>query len=291
MKPALVILPRKIIHVAKPAFHGPKLKILQWNCLADGLAQQGTRNVRAARYQIVRRPNREKLRNAGDFVLCPAVCLENSRRQDLFLQEIRQSDADLLCIQELNHHDEWAAGELRGLGYEGIWLPKQPSPAEQFGAPPDGVALYWRRDRFEVVQGPGGEYFSEVVCGGRSKSVSVVPTPRRLSFGSGSLTPCPSDMGAPCLSLAATAGLCLGGAAGPIGLGSSGDRGREHFAPQSQERGGERQDTRGAGQRGRGGGSMTGDPNCHAAALSPCQLLGLGAGEGSPRASPRPDGS
>ncbi len=52
----------------------------QWNCLADGLAQ------------------------AGDFVRAPPAVLSWEARAPLVLAELSEADADLLCLQEVNHY-------------------------------------------------------------------------------------------------------------------------------------------------------------------------------------------
>ncbi len=46
--------------------------------------------------------------------------------------------------------------ELRQRGYEGLFWPKQCSPAEQYGFPCDGCALFYRKLRFEPVDVPIG---------------------------------------------------------------------------------------------------------------------------------------
>ena len=46
--------------------------------------------------------------------------------------------------------------EMRQRGFTGLFWPKQCSPAEQYGFPCDGCALFYRNLRFEPVDAPNG---------------------------------------------------------------------------------------------------------------------------------------
>ena len=48
--------------------------------------------------------------------------------------------------------------ELRERGYAGHFWPKPCSPAEQYGFPCDGCALFYRRQRFEAVREVDGAF-------------------------------------------------------------------------------------------------------------------------------------
>ncbi|KAG2495540.1 hypothetical protein HYH03_006483 [Edaphochlamys debaryana] len=127
----------------KPA--AAHFKVLQWNVLADGLAQN------------------------GDFCMVPPSCLEWEYRKPLLLQELLEADADIICLQELNHFDELrqALGEL---GYDGAFREKHASPALKYEYPPDGMAVFYRRSRFSVVPGGvEGRSFQDD-CTGREQS-------------------------------------------------------------------------------------------------------------------------
>lgn len=54
--------------------------------------------------------------------------LEWDYRFRLVLAEVAESNADIICIQELNHYEELLK-QLQKLGYEGTFLPKNCSPA------------------------------------------------------------------------------------------------------------------------------------------------------------------
>lgn len=98
-------------------------KVLQWNILADGLAQH------------------------GDFCKVPPGCLEWEYRKPLLLQEIFEANADIICLQELNHFEDLRKA-LKELGYDGAFREKRASPALKYEYPPDGMAVFYRRDRF-----------------------------------------------------------------------------------------------------------------------------------------------
>ncbi|KXZ50586.1 hypothetical protein GPECTOR_16g761 [Gonium pectorale] len=110
----------------KPA--GAHFKVLQWNVLADGLAQN------------------------GDFCRVPPGCLEWEYRRPLLLQEILEANADIICLQELNHFDELRQ-VLAELGYDGAFREKHASPALKYEYPPDGMAVFYRRQRFSCGAG------------------------------------------------------------------------------------------------------------------------------------------
>lgn len=103
------------------------LTVLQWNMLADGLAQN------------------------GDYVkVAPEVLLWGSRER-LVLQEILSSQADLVCLQEACHFDDCLQPELRQAGYKGFFFAKPCSAALRFNCPSDGSAIFYRASRFELV--------------------------------------------------------------------------------------------------------------------------------------------
>lgn len=127
------------------------------------------------------------------------------RRAPQILEEIAQSEADLICLQEVNRYgksscatlfyrpkglallehllkhpfgvgsaqmfrrrsstaalqelycaEDFFRPQLERLGYSGVFWPKACSPAEQYGYPCDGCALFYRVSRFELVGAPQG---------------------------------------------------------------------------------------------------------------------------------------
>ncbi|GIL66810.1 hypothetical protein Vafri_20325 [Volvox africanus] len=112
-------------------------RVLQWNVLADGLAQN------------------------GDFCRAPPACLEWGYRRPLLLQEILEANADIICLQELNHFDELSQ-VLSSLGYDGAFREKHASPALKYEFPPDGMAVFFRRNRFRCcANGVEGRSFHD----------------------------------------------------------------------------------------------------------------------------------
>ncbi len=49
---------------------------------------------------------------------------------------------------------EQVQAELEQLGYRGCFMAKRPAPAERYGCPADGVALFWRPKRFTLLGEP-----------------------------------------------------------------------------------------------------------------------------------------
>ncbi|GIL78062.1 hypothetical protein Vretimale_7471 [Volvox reticuliferus] len=114
-----------------------RFRVLQWNVLADGLAQN------------------------GDFCRAPPLCLEWEYRRPLLLQEILEANADIICLQELNHFDELSQ-VLSSLGYDGAFREKHASPALKYEFPPDGMAVFFRRNRFRCcANGVEGRSFHD----------------------------------------------------------------------------------------------------------------------------------
>lgn len=73
-------LPRTVLPVPpSPQRLDHQFSILQWNVLADGLAQ------------------------FGEFTRADAQHLQWEQRAPLILQELSLADADIICLQEVNH--------------------------------------------------------------------------------------------------------------------------------------------------------------------------------------------
>lgn len=78
-----------------------------------------------------------------------------SRGADL-IRAITTGDAssspDVVCMQEVDHYYDWFEPELRKHGYAGIFKEDQWSPcSRKFGGAPDGVAIFYKLDRLELV--------------------------------------------------------------------------------------------------------------------------------------------
>ncbi|XXQ30727.1 Nocturnin [Plasmodiophora brassicae] len=104
------------------------ITVVQWNILADGLADD---------YFVAREIDADAVAFAQRF--------------DRVVQVLIGIDADVVCLQELNHVD-FFRGKFADSGYDLVWMPK-PKPAIA-GMDPDGVAIAYKTDRFERVGKP-----------------------------------------------------------------------------------------------------------------------------------------
>ncbi|XP_018804157.1 PREDICTED: uncharacterized protein LOC108978367 isoform X1 [Bactrocera latifrons] len=104
------------------------IRVLQWNILSQTLGQ-----------------------NNDGFVRCPEEALTWENRKFLIVQEILQYNPDIICLQEVDHF-KFLQTILGTQNYEGIFFPKPDSPClyieENNG--PDGCAIFFRRDKFEL---------------------------------------------------------------------------------------------------------------------------------------------
>ncbi|KAJ8269477.1 hypothetical protein COCON_G00120840 [Conger conger] len=109
----------------------PPIRVMQWNILAQALGE-GTDN----------------------FVECPPDALNWAERKYLILEEILTYRPDILCLQEVDHYFDTFQPVLHSLGYHGTFCPKPWSPCldVESNNGPDGCALFFRRDRFELLR-------------------------------------------------------------------------------------------------------------------------------------------
>lgn len=109
---------------------GARLRVLQFNVLADGLAQY------------------------GNFAKAPPAALEWAYRAPLILEEVLSAKPDVICMQEVNHYDDFFRPNLEAAGYKGVFAPKCPSPAERYGYGADGCCLFYSSDRLSPLSAP-----------------------------------------------------------------------------------------------------------------------------------------
>lgn len=60
------------------------------------------------------------------------------------------ADTDIITLQELDHYRDWFEPHLQRAGYEGVFRCDPYSPCLKTNTPPDGVAIFYRRDRFSL---------------------------------------------------------------------------------------------------------------------------------------------
>jgi len=115
--------------VGKAPKSRPSLRVLQWNQLSQTLGSQ----------------------NDG-FVRCPLAALEWRTRRWRLLEELVRHQPDILCLQEVDHFPLLERA-LSSLGYDGHFVAKPDSPCIYLPANsgPDGCALFYRRDQWEMV--------------------------------------------------------------------------------------------------------------------------------------------
>ena len=123
------------------------VKVVSYNLLADHLA---TPPDRIERYL---------------WESCPPHAVSWEHRLELLLAELRGYDADVLCLQEVQrqHFEEHLQPRLRELGYDGAYAPRNVPAAltpekRALGRAPDGVAIFYRRARMELVETEGVVY-------------------------------------------------------------------------------------------------------------------------------------
>ncbi|KAI9031090.1 Endonuclease/exonuclease/phosphatase [Hyaloraphidium curvatum] len=135
-----------------------RLRVLQWNILADGLAQHGS-------FAFFEPPgtseraesDRSGARNASDDTdewnplrKYPAKLLEWPHRGPLVVYGLlTDPPADFLALMEVNQFP-YMQDALSPHGYEGVFRPKPHAAAGDFGFAPDGVALFWNARRWEA---------------------------------------------------------------------------------------------------------------------------------------------
>ncbi|CAE7633604.1 CCR4-1, partial [Symbiodinium sp. CCMP2456] len=70
-------------------------------------------------------------------------------RKDGLLQEILRSQAEIVCLQEVDHFQDFFRPVLEGHGYEGYFVPKTKKPKGSANVT-EGQAIFVRRDRLHV---------------------------------------------------------------------------------------------------------------------------------------------
>ncbi|XP_036372407.1 nocturnin-like isoform X2 [Megalops cyprinoides] len=123
-------LHRSFIFPKDPAPQNRPIRVMQWNVLAQALGE-----------------------GKDSFVQCPLEALNWAERKYLILEEILTYRPDVLCLQEVDHYFDTFQPVLRSLGYHGTFCPKPWSPCldVECNNGPDGCALFFSRDRFELL--------------------------------------------------------------------------------------------------------------------------------------------
>jgi len=127
------------------------LSVLTFNALADGLPVP---------------KHRRRQKEVFDWDM----------RKEKVLAAASAWDADIVCVQELNHFEDFMQPEMKKKGYSGSFIAKLASPASKFGFPDDGCAVFVKESKFHRIASKG-----HVLCTG-THVYQVVYLSRKFSF-------------------------------------------------------------------------------------------------------------
>eukprot|EP01064_Diplonema_japonicum_P033869 TRINITY_DN679_c2_g1_i1.p1 TRINITY_DN679_c2_g1~~TRINITY_DN679_c2_g1_i1.p1 ORF type:complete len:347 (+),score=64.46 TRINITY_DN679_c2_g1_i1:43-1041(+) len=138
------------------------IRVMQFNMLAEGLSSPARKTPPF---------KSEKISDGGGFTEVPVDVLNFDQRKWLLLEEILTVNPDILGVEEVDAYPEFFEPALSIAGYQSGFNAKSPSPCEAFGYYPDGVALFWKSDKFELLS--GGVTSSPVMIHRRLKQLST----------------------------------------------------------------------------------------------------------------------
>jgi hypothetical protein len=129
-----MIVPRLFVPIrcgpARPQNELARLRILQYNILADGLS--GLRE------------------DMGGFSRAKREHLDWKRRKGLILKEILSYEPDVISLQECDHFHDYFQPELGAAGYTGIFAPKPISACLEVSNSSDGCAIFVKRSKVSI---------------------------------------------------------------------------------------------------------------------------------------------
>lgn len=90
----------------------------------------------------------------GNFIQCPTDALKWPYRSQLILTEICRSEADIICLEEVDHFYDFFEPQLASLGFEGLFVSKNDSPCLEYqpNNGPDGCAVFFRSSKFLCIE-------------------------------------------------------------------------------------------------------------------------------------------
>ena len=91
---------------------------------------------------------------AGNFDKVPEGCLKWTFRSHRILEQILYVNADVICLEEVDHFNDFFKPIFDNLGYDGFFFPKKDSPCLRCDGNngPDGVAIFYRRSKFSLLE-------------------------------------------------------------------------------------------------------------------------------------------
>ncbi|XP_069701047.1 nocturnin isoform X3 [Periplaneta americana] len=128
------------------------LRVLQWNVLSRvcGEAVSSPYHIRVLQWNVLS----QALGQMNDnFVCCPDEALEWRSRRYHMVEELVGYCPDILCLQEVDHFN-FLKKVLGSQGYSGMFFPKPDSPCLYIKGNngPDGCAIFFRDDKFELLK-------------------------------------------------------------------------------------------------------------------------------------------
>ncbi|XP_044734324.1 nocturnin isoform X2 [Chrysoperla carnea] len=120
-----------ISEICSDFISGPQnVRVLQWNILSQSLGVMH-----------------------DNFVFCPDEALEWKTRRYRIIEEIISYCPDVICLQEVDHFN-FLKTVLGTQGYKGMFFPKPDSPCLYINGNngPDGCAIFYREDKFDLVR-------------------------------------------------------------------------------------------------------------------------------------------
>ena len=90
----------------------------------------------------------------SNFYRSPPDALKWSHRKAQILREITRSKADIVCLEEVDHFEDFFQPELSQCGFEGIFKAKVDSPClyVEGNSGPDGCALFYSSSKFSLAE-------------------------------------------------------------------------------------------------------------------------------------------
>ncbi|GKF20267.1 DNAse I-like superfamily protein [Tanacetum coccineum] len=80
----------------------------------------------------------------GKFPHSPAACLKEKTRAQITLDVLKNLDADILCLQELDNYDNFYREKVGQYDYSSIYV-------KRGGTKKDGCGIFYKHSKLELV--------------------------------------------------------------------------------------------------------------------------------------------
>lgn len=132
------------------AFH---FRVMQFNILAEGLS--ALPDVKPPFEDNIDgspiKPSSCGGFDGGDSEEANVIFNFHGFRKWRLVEEILRVEPDILAVEEIDHFSDFFQPILGAFGYSGIFQSKSASPSNSFGYYSDGVALFWKNDKFTLI--------------------------------------------------------------------------------------------------------------------------------------------